>query len=259
MEFNIPCKNNKKLCEVMERIKKSVKLATALRMSNVTTIDRLGFNDHGPTHVKIVANMALKMLRTFSDAGIVPSSVKNYGLSVEDAEIIVVLGTVLHDVGQVIHRKEHESLGIVVAQPIIEDLLKGVYEGTDFEVMKWEIMHCIYCHEPNIEPLTLEAGITKVADALDMEKGRARVPYQAGSISIHSVSAMAIDEVAILETGNPQRPLRLVITMGNPAGIFQIDNLLTDKIQTSGIARYMQVEAMLMEGNKVVPFKKYEF
>jgi metal-dependent HD superfamily phosphatase/phosphodiesterase len=259
MEFNIPCKNNSKLAEIMERVKKSAKLATALRMSNVTTIDRLGFNDHGPTHVKIVANMALKMLRTFVEAGIVPSCVKNYGLAVDDAEVIAVLGTVLHDVGQAVHRKEHESLGVVVAVPIIEELLKGIYEGTDLEVMKWEIAHCVYCHEPNIEPLTIEAGIVKVADALDMEKGRARVPYQAGSISIHSVSAMAIDEVAILETGNPQRPLRLVITMGNPAGIFQIDNLLTDKIQTSGIAQYLQVEAMLMEGNKSVPFKKYEF
>lgn len=259
MEFNIPSKNNIKLSEVMERVKKSIKLATALRMSNITTIDRLGFNDHGPTHVKIVANMALKMLRTFSEAGILPSSVKNYGMSPEDAEVITVLGTILHDVGQVVHRKEHETIGIIVAEPIISELLSGIYEQADLEVMKWEIMHCIYCHEPNIEPLTIEAGIVKVADALDMEKGRARVPYQAGSISIHSVSAMAIEEVAILETGNPRRPLRLIITMGNPAGIFQIDNLLTDKIMTSGIAKYLQVEAMLMEGNKAVPFKKYEF
>jgi metal-dependent HD superfamily phosphatase/phosphodiesterase len=52
-------------------------------------------------------------------------------------------------------------------------------------------------HEPPLdgEPLALEAGILRVADALDMAKGRSRIPFEAGSVSMHSLSAAAIDEV----------------------------------------------------------------
>ncbi|MGF3523119.1 MAG: HD domain-containing protein, partial [Candidatus Bathyarchaeia archaeon] len=61
--FNIPYKGNIKLQQVMEQIKKDTKLHTYWRCSNVMAIDRMGYTDHGPTHVKIVANLALKLLR----------------------------------------------------------------------------------------------------------------------------------------------------------------------------------------------------
>lgn len=257
MEFNIPANKNKKLAQVLENIKKCQRLETALHMSNVTAIDRLGYNDHGPVHIKITANMALLMLRILEKRSVVPNLVKNYNLTQDDAEVVVVMGAVLHDIGQTIHRLSHETMGLVVALPIIEEVLDGVYKMPELEIIKWEIAHCIVSHEPNVVPLTIEAGITKVADALDMEKGRARVPFQAGSITIHSVSAMAIEEVMVLE--GQTRPLRVVIKMSNPAGIFQVDELLRDKIETSGIKEFISVEALLDNEGKEEVMKKYNF
>src|ERR687898_808181 len=45
--------------------------------------------------------------------------------------------------------------------------------------------------------LLVEAGVVRVADALDMAQGRSRIPFEAGQIGIHSLSAAAIDEVKI--------------------------------------------------------------
>ena len=49
-------------------------------------------------------------------------------------------------------------------------------------------------------PLTLEAGIVRVADALDMAKGRSRIPFERGRVSIHSLSAAAIESVPLPTT-----------------------------------------------------------
>jgi metal-dependent HD superfamily phosphatase/phosphodiesterase len=40
------------------------------------------------------------------------------------------------------------------------------------------------------------------------------------------------------------------IEMSNPAGIFQVDNLLWTKIKGSGIEQYVHVEAVIKEGDE---------
>jgi len=94
-------------------------------------------------------------------------------------------------------------------------------------------LHAMATHRTDLQPLTLEAGVVRVADALDMEKGRARIPFRSGSVNIHSVSALAIDKVRI--TKGEERPIKVEIWMNNSAGIFQIDELLKEKIERSTI------------------------
>jgi len=245
MEFNIPCDNNKKLQTIIEKIKSDPQIETLFRMCNVTTVYRLGYNDHGPTHVRITANSALKMLRILVKKGISPNAVENYGLSVDDAEIVTVLGVVFHDIGHVVHRDNHEIIGLIVAQPIIRNLISGLYDASQEQIVLNEVLHVIYSHEPNITPLTLEASIAKVADALDMEKGRSRIPYVIGSSSIHAISAAAVDDVQIGE--GQDKPIKITIKMGNPAGVFQASGLFMKKMNTSLLKDYVEVEAYLSE------------
>ena len=61
------------------------------------------------------------------------------------------------------------------------------------------MLQAITSHRESGHPLTLEAGIVRVADALDIEEGRSRIPFERGRVSIHSISAAAIDEVIISE------------------------------------------------------------
>ena len=255
-KFNIPFEGNKKLEKLISRVGRDKVLNTLLRMSNINAIDRLGYNDHGPVHIKIIANLGLKIIRLFSKKRIVPSIVKNYGLKNEDAEIVVVLAAILHDIGHAVHRERHETLSTLFALPIIDNLLGGIYKKVEEKtIIKYETLQAIYSHEPEIKPLTIEAGVVKVADALDMEKGRARIPYQIGRINIHSTSAMAIEKVEVME--GKEKPLRIVILMSNPAGIFQIDELLKEKIRTSGIEKMLEVEAKILKEGKEEIFKKY--
>lgn len=251
MGLNLPLHGNERLQQVVERVDRSACLTTLWGASNVTAIDRMHINDHGPVHIKIVTNIALKLLRLLDEGGVVSSVVANYQMNPEDAEVVVCLASVLHDIGHVIHRQNHEELSLVLASPLIEGFLADLYPEKEATILKGEILHAIYAHRRDIQPLTVEAGVVKIADALDMESGRARIPFKTGSASIHSVSAMAIRKVRIMK--GEERPVKIDIEMSNSAGIFQLDNLLREKMKRSGIAEYFEVLAEVKgEEEKIV-------
>ena len=239
--FNIPCRDNAKLKQVVDEIKEDARLWTFWKCANVMAIDRLGYTDHGPTHVKIVANSALKLLRILIDRKVVPSVVKNYGMKNEDAEVIVVLGSVLHDLGMIVSRDEHEQISTVLSIEFLEKHLQPIYIEEERAIITSEVLHAVISHERHKKPLTVEAGVVSVADALDMEEGRARIPFEAGKVDIHSVSALSIQHVEIQE--GKEKPITIKITMSNPAGVFQIDQLLKPRIENSGLRDYIHVIA----------------
>ena len=239
MALNVPARGNRTLKTVIERIDASSRLATLWAASNIVVIDRMHINDHGPVHIKIITNIALKLLRLLVEGGVTPGVVADHQLSQDHAEIIVVLAAVLHDIGHVIHRDDHESHSLILAPPLIQDFLHDLYPENETTILEGEILHAIYAHRRDIRPLTVEAGVVKVADALDMEAGRARIPFVAGETTIHSVSAMAIEKVQIMK--GESRPVKIHVKMSNSAGIFQLDNLLREKLKQSGIAQHFEV------------------
>jgi len=245
--FNVPYNKNENLKQVVEKVKQNRKLQTYWRCSNVMAIERLGYTDHGPTHVKIVANMALKILRILVDKQVKPSVVKDYGLKNEDAEVIVFLGSIFHDLGMIVVRNHHEMYSSVIALEFLDNCLSSTYNEEEKAIITSEVLHAIVTHEytgPKVNrPLTVEAGIVGIADALDMEAGRARIPFKAGKVDIHAVSALSIEKVEILEMQEGEKPITIKITMSNSAGVFQIDELLKPRIETSGLQQYFHVAA----------------
>lgn len=240
--LNVPgTGGNEKLRMLIERINADDDLYALWLAANVNAVERLGMTDHGPVHVKIVMNIADKLFRLLVERGVKPAVVLNHGLEADDAEIVVALAALLHDVGMSIHRAEHESFSLFIAYRKIEELLEGIYDRASLSVMRSETLHAIIAHRSGGKPLTLEAGIVRVADSLDMAKGRSRIPFSAGSMSIHSVSAAAIEAVHI-EAGTTT-PVRLRIELSNAAGIFQLDQLFREKLGGSGLESYVEVEA----------------
>ncbi len=254
--FNIPCRDNRKLKHVIDKVKEDVRLWTFWRCSNVMAIDRLGYTDHGPTHVKIVANLALKMLRILVDKKITPSIVKDYGMKNEDAEVVVVLGSIFHDLGMVVIRNRHEFYSALLALEFTEKYLQDIYSEEERTVICSEVLHASVSHEDPNKPLTLEAGIVRVADALDMEAGRARIPFQAGKVDIHAVSALSIEKVEIQE--GKEKLVTIKITMSNSAGVFQIDELLKPRIENSGLRDYIHVVAEITGEKERKIIEKFE-
>ena len=254
--FNIPSKKNLKLEHVMERIREDKKLQTLWKCSNVMAIDRMGYTDHGPTHVKIVANLALKLLRILINIKVEPSIVTNYGMKNEDAEVVVVLGSVFHDLGMIVIRNGHEKYSALLASEFIEKFLDSIYSEEEKAIITSEVLHAIVAHEHPNKPLTLEAGIVGIADALDMDSGRARIPFEAGKVDIHSVSALSIEKVEIIE--GEKKPITIKISMSDSAGVFQIDELLKPRIEKSGLQEYFHVIAEIACKKNNVIIKKFE-
>src|SRR4029077_5348949 len=196
--------------------------------------ERLGMSDHSWVHVQIVVKIALGLLRLLVRAGIEPDLVADHRMSDRDAEVVVAGGALLHDVGMSIHRRDHEAYSLFLASGALERLLASSYHEPERSIVAAEILHAIIGHRRRGEPYTLEAGIVRVADALDMAQGRTRIPIESGHEGIHSISAAAIDEVRI-EAGE-ERPVRIEIQLNNSAGIFQVDDLLATKIRDTPLA-----------------------
>jgi metal-dependent HD superfamily phosphatase/phosphodiesterase len=242
--LNVPTRGNAKATALIERINADDEMYALWLAVNVNAVERLGMTDHGPVHVKIVMNIALKLLRLLVEAGVEPSVVRNYGMGTDEAEVVVLLAALLHDTGMSIHRKDHETYSLFVAQPKVRELLAGLYDTATATILRSEVLHAIIAHRSGGKPLTLEAGIVRVADALDMASGRSRISMERERVmSIHSISAAAIEAVH-LERGE-DKPVRIRVQMSNSAGVFQLDELFREKLSGSGLEPYVEVEALI--------------
>jgi len=243
MHLRVPARGNRKLRKVLERIEADDQIKAWWHVANVNAVVRLEINDHSWVHVQIVANIALKLLRQLTKHGVQPSLVRDYRFTANESEVVVVLASLLHDIGMSVHRRDHEDWSLFLAEPKLRELLTDLYDEPDRTVLVAEVLQAITSHRADGEPLTLEAGILRVADALDMAKGRSRIPFERGSVSIHSLSAAAIDEVTI---GDGQsRPIMVEIVLNNSSGIYQIDGLLKAKLRGSGLEPYVEVIARI--------------
>ena len=243
MQLRLPARGNRKLRRLLERVNADSQLKAWWHVANVNAVLRLQINDHSWVHVQIVANIALRLLRLLVKHDVQPSAQRDYRLTADDSEIIVVLAALLHDVGMSIHRRDHEDWSLFLAEPKMRELLEDIYEEPELTVVVSEALQAITSHRADGEPLSLEAGVLRVADALDLAKGRSRIPFERGSVSIHSLSAAAIDEVRITDGGS--RPVTVEIVMNNSSGIYQVDGLLKAKLRGSGLEPYVDVVARI--------------
>jgi metal-dependent HD superfamily phosphatase/phosphodiesterase len=246
--MNVPDRHNPKLHRVMELVNADDDLYALWTAANVNAVERLNMTDHGPVHVKIVMNIAVRMLRILSDSEVEPGVVSNYDMDATDAEVVVALAALLHDVGMSIHRADHESYSLFIADSKLREILPEIYPPRVATIIRAEVQHAIISHRSGGTPLTLEAGIVRIADALDMAKGRSRIPFEAGSLSIHSVSAAAVDSVSI-ERGT-SKPIAIVIEISNSAGLFQLDQLLLRKLEGSGLEEHLEIKVRVGEEEK---------
>jgi metal-dependent HD superfamily phosphatase/phosphodiesterase len=237
-----PTRGNRKLEALLDGVNADAELRGWWHMAQVTS-ERLGMSDHSWVHVQIVLNIGLRLLRLLAKAEVDPAMVTDHGMGRRDGEVVVAAGALLHDVGMSIHRTDHEAYSLFLAEPKLRQLLEGVYGEPERTVVVSEALQAIIGHRRRGEPYTLEAGVVRVADALDMAQGRSRVPVESGRIGIHALSAAAIDEVAI-ETGT-DRAVRVEIKMNNSAGVFQVDDLLATKLRGTPLESHVEVVATI--------------
>ena len=235
-----PTRGNRKLEKFLEAVNGDKRVGSWWYMAQVTS-QRLEMSDHSWVHVQVVLNIALRLMRLLAKGGIEPAMVADHGMKQRDAEVVVAGGALLHDVGMSIHRADHEAFSLFLVADRLDSLLDGIYEEPERSVVASEILHCIIGHRRRGEPYTVEGGVVRVADALDMAQGRSRIPIEGGQYGIHALSAAAIDEIDI-KSGD-ERPVKIEIEMNNSAGIFQVDDLLATKIRGTPLEGYVEVVA----------------
>jgi uncharacterized protein len=241
MRIRVPVRGDRKLRTVIDRVNRDDQLKGWWHVANVNAVARMEINDHSWVHIQIVTNIALKLLRQLTKHGVEPAMVTDYGMTRDDSEVVVALTALTHCIGMSVHRKGHEDFSLFLAEPKLRQLLEGLYAEPNLTVVVSEVLQGIISHRSDGEPLTLEAGILRVADALDMEQGRSRIAFERGRVGIHSLSAAAIEEVEISD--GEEKPIRISIRMNNSSGIYQVDGLLKAKLRGSGLEPYVEVIA----------------
>ncbi len=167
----------------------------------------------------------------------------------DDAEVVVALAALFHDLGMSIHRADHEAFCLFVAQDKLRGILPELYDAAP--------RHDRPGRDPARDHLAPLRG--QAADASrrascasptrwTWPRAAHASPSRPDSLSIHSVSAAAIEGVS-LERG-ASGPISVIVEMSNSAGLFQLDQLLREKLAGSGLEPHLEIRARLGEEEK---------
>ena len=224
-------------------------LQAAQEYANTVSIVRLGYNDHGPVHMRTTTYNAVLMLDLLRKGGIKTSLEADGCGDFEDSLMAVILSAFLHDIGMGMSRQNHELYSTIMAQPVIDNLLSEIYKD-DFHkkvMIRAVTLEGIAGHMGSIGISSLEAGIVQVADGCDMTKGRARIPIVLhGNLKtgqIHQYSANSIEEVDI--SAGSEKPVRIDVNMSSEVGLFQVEEVLMHKIANSTAKQYIELYAQV--------------
>ena len=215
--------------------------------ANTVSIKRLGYNDHGPVHMRQVVNNAIKMMNILHKANIKTSLEREEMGTFEDSMCAVILASITHDLGMMIGREVHEEMSVILAQPIIERTLELFFPDNIQKrtIIKATALEAIVGHMASHKIHSIEAGILLIADGCDMTKGRARIPLAIHNVpkvgDIHKYSASAIHRVSIQK--GDRKPIKIVVEMSGEVGLFQIEEVLLTKVNSSTAKDFIEIYA----------------
>lgn len=235
--------------KVVQLLIDDAEVQTIQDYANTVSIVRLGFNDHGPVHMRTVCRNALKMLKIFYQAKIQTSLEKEQSGTFADSVTAVILASFFHDFGMTVGRQDHELYSAIIGQPVVNSILKKVLpEEKDLKrrvTIYAMAMEGIIGHMGTRKIHSVEAGIILVADGCDMTKGRARIPMEINTKpsvgDIHKYSANSIEKVKIL--AGEEKPIKIEVHMSAVVGFFQIEEVLLQKISCSPIKDFIELYA----------------
>jgi len=215
--------------------------------ANTVSITRLNYNDHGPVHMKKVGLNSIKIMKILHDQGF-KFNLEREGIGTfQDSLVAVLAASMIHDIGMTIGRENHEKNGVVLANPILERILKKVYPD-DFEkqiVVRSLALECMSGHMGTQKIHSFEAGVVLIADGCDMEKGRSRIPIMINVSpkpgDIHQYSSASINKVNISK--GSKKLLAINVEMSASVGFFQIEEVLFHKINASTLKPFIELTA----------------
>ena len=248
-ELSAMCNGSDLIVKTIQHLANDAEIDAVQDYANNVSITRLGYNDHGPVHMRTVCRNALKMLRILHEAGIQTCLEKEDAGTFEDSIIAVMLAAYLHDAGMTIGRSQHELYSGIIAYSIINRVLEDVLPGNENlrrrVVIRSMALEGIVGHMGSRPIHSIEAGLILVADGCDMTKGRARIaleiPTKPTEGDIHKYSANSIEKVCI--TQGTDCPIKIEVHMQSEVGFFQVEEVLLQKINQSPAKHLIELHA----------------
>jgi hypothetical protein len=243
--------------EIMEYIISDKEIQILQDYANVVSIKRLGYNDHGPVHMRKAALNAILMFDLLKQADIKFNLEKERLGKSEDSKVAIIIAAMIHDIGMTVSRQGHEYMSVNLAIPIIERILGEFYNNdiTKKVIMKSLIIECIFGHMATQAIHSIEAGLVLIGDGCDMEQGRSRISSMLSERprvgDIHRYSSTGIDKVNIIK--GEKKPIQIRVDMSESVGFFQVEEVLFPKISSSPVKKYIELYA----GVKGKELKKY--
>ena len=229
--FSVPARHNPRLQALVDRLNADEELRQLWRCAHLNAAERLGQGDCGEVHVRIVANAALKLLRLLRDAGQPPAIVTQHRLPAGEAEVVVVLAAALHALGLAVQAEPYSAAGLALATVKGRELLAELYGVRERTTVLAETLHAVAALDPSARCLTLEAGLLRLADALDLSTGRARGLADGPQVA----------EVTIQKFAAP--PVRVVINLTQPDGAPALADLLAARLRGCRLEALVAVQA----------------
>lgn len=236
-----------KCLEMANLIFNDAEIKYMMDYANNVSIKRLGFNDHGPVHMKTASLNAMIMFDLLRDAGVQFSLVSEQVGTIEDSKVAVFMASMLHDIGMTVGRENHEIYSMIFGVNIIDRLLRDIYKKEDEKriILRSLVMEGIAGHMATQKIHSIEAGLVLIGDGCDMEKGRARIPTLLKTKpkvgDIHRYSSTSIQDLSI--TKGVRKPIRITVKMSESVGFFQIESVLFPKILSSPVNPYIELYA----------------
>ncbi|MDA3812706.1 MAG: phosphohydrolase [Candidatus Cloacimonetes bacterium] len=243
--------------DVMEYIISDKEIQVLQDYANIVSIKRLGYNDHGPVHMRKAALNAILMFDLLTQAEIKLNLEKEHIGTAEDSKIAILIAAMIHDIGMTVSRQGHEFMSVNLAMPIIEKILEQFYHSDINKkvIMRSLIIECIFGHMATQAIHSLEAGLVLIGDGCDLEQGRSRISSllseQPRVGDIHRYSSTGIERVNIIK--GEKKPIQIKVDMSESVGFFQVEEVLFPKIKSSPVKRYIELYA----GVKGKELKKY--
>ena len=229
--------------DVMEYIISDKEIQILQDYANVVSIKRLGYNDHGPVHMRKAALNAILMFDLLTKADIKLNLEKEHLGDADDSKIAVLIAAMIHDIGMTVSRQGHEYMSVNLATPIIERILEQFYHSDINKkvIMRSLIIECIFGHMATQAIHSLEAGLVLIGDGCDMEQGRSRISSMLSGQprvgDIHRYSSTGIDKVNIIK--GEKKPIQIRVDMSESVGFFQVEEVLYPKISSSPVKKYI--------------------
>ncbi|HNZ28224.1 MAG TPA: HD domain-containing protein [Spirochaetota bacterium] len=232
---------------VVKTLFADAEIAALQDYSNIVSVDRLLYNDHGAYHMRRVLKNAIIIANLLHDKGVLLNIEKENAGDFDDGLVALCVAAFIHDIGMCVSRDDHEKHSVTLGAPIIERILSTYYcdDVRKKVAVKSLILEAILGHMRSLKISSVEAGIILVADGCDCEKGRARIPHDRDSVGkngdIHMYSSEAVESIEISE--GKERSIKINVVMSASVGFFQVEEVLLPKINSSTIKDHIELYA----------------